>query len=169
MSKPHHDRKAMENFLGMIEVIKDPEKYEAAINELITKFDQVKEMVELVAPAKEIEKARSQAHADRAASIKLVADANKKVRTILANADNLIKRKNDEVEMRLEKVLSKEKKLAQKVSVESDRLSAEDERIKARELASDKQHSQGDKMLQEGRALKAEYKARLKKIKEAAS
>ena len=59
MGKAHHDRKAMENFLDIIEVIKDPEKYEGAVKELIEKFDKVRDMVELVGPAKEIEKIRS--------------------------------------------------------------------------------------------------------------
>lgn len=168
MKDSNYDRSTMENFLVLIEVIKDPEKYEKAVGELAYQYKKVADMVEKVGPAKEIERLRSQAHADSAVATKQVCDAKAKAKTILDNAHKLINRKNEDVEARLAAVGDKEKALMQKISDESSRVDALEKKAEATLKEADRKFAEAQHMLKEGQQLKAEFEERMRKLREAA-
>jgi hypothetical protein len=159
----------MEHFLLLIEVIKDPEKYEKAIEELVHQYRKVAAMVELVGPAKEIDRLRSQAHADSATAKQMVDDAKKKSKTIMDNANKLISKKNSDVEDRLAAVTDKEQSLLKKVEEERLRSEALMKTADAKMKKAEQLHAEGDKMLKEGQALKADFEARMQALRDAAA
>lgn len=165
MNKAHHDRKAMESFLDLIEVIKDPEKYTKALDELIETHKQAQEMVELVAPAKEIEKLRSQLRAEKAAELKTIDNANVKARTILQEAERTIDVKSKSIEDRLHLIEDKEQALVERVADTSAKLKAQEEELRSKAEMVEKLHITAGKMLREGKALKEEFTARIEKLR----
>ena len=166
--KAHHDRKLMENFLDLIEVMKDPEKYAEAVAELDERLAKVTAMVELVGPAEDIEKIRSQCLVDKSTALKLIDDAKAKAKVILSKVKELIEVKEADIENRLGKVADKEGSLVRRIAEEGIKFEAADKVLKLREEKSEQQYIQGDKMLQEGRSLKKDFEGRLQKLREAA-
>ena len=163
------DRQSLENFIGLIDIIKNKVKYEKAIAELVSKYDKAQEMVENIVPAKEIEKARSQAHSDRSSATLILKAAQEKATSLIFKARESIDKKNKELEDKLNKLQEKEKQFGKKIAVENSRLGSERSSLIAQQLAAEKLHLEGSRILQEGRELKEEFAERLKKLKLAAS
>lgn len=169
VDKTHHGRDAMNSLIDLIAVIKDPEKYEAAITEITDKLDKAQAMVELVAPAKEIDRIRSQCHADKSAAKQLVASATAKAQQISINSSKVIKAAQAGLDARQKTIEDKETAFVKLVAEEKIKSKATSDSLDLRESKADLQYKRGDEMLRKGRDLKDEFEARLKKLREAAS
>ena len=93
----HNDRKSMEGFFAIMDLIKSPEKYQAGIDELIKRHDDAERMIESIVPAKQIEAARSQALSKLHEANALVVTAKVKARKIVDEAQvNIDRDRQDE-------------------------------------------------------------------------
>jgi len=164
--RAQNDRKSMEGFFAIMDLINDPEKYGEAINDLIKRYDEAQAMVESIVPAKEIESMRSQSLADKHAARAMVENAKEKVKKIIAEAQINIDKDRRDAKDRLEDMDKRQKNLNGKISSTNIALDARERSLETREKRAAEKLLEGRKLYDEGRELKEEFEVKLQKIKD---
>ena len=160
------DKKGMEDVLALIELIRNPDVFKNAVEELIKLHDDAEAMVESVGPAKEIMSIRSQCDSDRMEAKALIETAKVKAKKLTADAAAKIKKSQDDVAAKLVDVDAKAKKLSAEAGAKTIALDARERSVGAREKMAANRMVKGEALLRKGKELKAEFEAKLKKMKD---
>lgn len=165
MGRAHNDRKSMEGFFAIMDLINDPVKYKAGIDDLIKRHDDAKAMIESIVPAKEIEAARSQAFSKLHEARALVENAKAKAKKIEAEAEVTAAKNRRDAEEQLIDVQDKCKKLKVEVEAHNTHVRVTEHSLKTRQKMAEVRIEEGSRLMEEGNVLRNEFKAKLDKIR----
>ena len=156
------------DLLGMVEFMKDPKKYSKYIEELNAIRKKLNTLVGAVGPVEKIQTLLSQAKNDRKQGADVLAAAISDAADVRGKAQAYAKKKNAEL-------AAKQKTLDGQTRARQLALDAIDSDLKKRETNAIKLFAQGEAMVTEAEAqmsrslaIRAEYEAKLKLIKETA-
>ena len=136
--------KGLDSFFDVLEVIKDPKKYEAKLTELKTQVDAYKEVVEAVVKLAEVNEYTTSLKDKEQRTKELLAQAERDVAAVIRNADNeaaeikkvvQVEKAQTTLELKEVKELKKQlKEQLQKSQTESDTLTKEREELRGRRM-----------------------------------
>ena len=149
------------DFFAVLDLLKDPAKYEQKINSLKQEIDTYTKVVESVVELSKVNEYTLSIQDREEKSKQLLAEAKTKATELVAKATKSLEQKEAQLSSELQKVSEKHSALVEK----EKQLEALEKEQKAVQKELDLQKTAYDKKHQEVQALKADFEEKLAKLK----